>query len=1745
MECPTCREIYPDPIPQCTSCGTPLNNTKRTPLPARSIFNLRALVITCLLGIVLGSMLRINLFLLSLIFGILFGFLFRKSVETTSVSSPVKKIKIQKCPLCDTEVFTSQETCPGCNSILNFPLLKELDHLHYLLQELEKWFSQGFIHQDLFLTLKRRYSTRKDEILAILQPLKRTGPSPQTETTPGQPNRSSKTPEAPLEVELEFPTPGTGNQLADLILNPGPSPLVIHVEEHLSEVDRRVEQESGWVHLVQAFLDEKNIKWLGVLGALGVVVSSIVLVGRYWDQFPIFLRYFLMIVYTASFYQLGLLAIRKLELKKTGQILLMITVFLLPLNFIYLERLRLLSELKGIFIFMIGAGALTLLSHLTFKEILNRVHPYHLLAFLSLSVANTLLPTLNLQHPPTSVFVAFLLWLIAFIGIHSTTRFYLKEPVLFQKRYTFFVATIILYVYVLVLMMTLEIPFSWYGLILMMVSIPFIQTAHSLLGIFRQSHGPEEPPPIATLIPYLVGYGLSFLAYIFAFQNPYAFFFTALIGLGLYGVSAFQYKRKLFAYLTILSLGITYFYSPIFFQEIALRVRDTAAVQLGYQRLPYPFYGLTFIPFNVILIGVARWLSQRGEGILAGCFYRVGTPLSVILIMVSCFELKAVVMVSVLYALLYGVASYLFKQRSLIYLSLFCVILWVLSLSELLPIPLPYRGMTFALLGLIWLAIGFFFRNSLPSPIFSASIPENQSDSVQGLETILPKLSRIDPFPIMAVTTSLLALFFQISSTFQFTDSAPSSPLASSQLGITAFLLSILYGQVSCSLRSPFFLYVSSLCLILSFFSTSFALQVPPVLLGLFLSLYSLIFWGIGELLPHIFQPVSRSGTDTSRTNPRSSDSFIYQTILVLDYSALALSPLTVAFSITWGGESFLPVLTLLGVAWGGESFLPVLALLGVALLYVLAALQFKNPLWWYLAIGAANLAAYLGGIHKLPVSYRALEFSALSISWMIIGYGLGKLNLLLKKPDEDLDYLRPLFNTLLVLTGYATFLYINQIFGVKSLQGSEFEVPPSLMNNHLITAFSIGFSFLLMAVFFQKGVLFYPAVLIFSTGIYLGWIGRWPVEFHFLLLTLLAYFWGFMGMWAHRREVESTLGKLSISPPSISRSSTFSFPYKPFYHISLGLMLILLIVQTFWTVRTLFLSAPTNRFFWGAQLFATGLLGIAYLAYLRVYPSLALLYLSLWAFTLLPLWAVSLWEGTPEVLIRVHGSTLLLMAFIWLGIYRALSQKDRAQVGHLFLSPLLSLPEKGRREIPGRILSPFFEFSVFLSLGALLGSLWTFHLTSVLLLLLTGVLHLLWGMQVNQKGWIYAATLEFTLSFYYLLITWMTPQIHTFDQISLSELLPVLVPLGFLSLILSYFWLNMGKSIKEFKTFGRTTEFFYGISLFLSLMAGLCVGLSTLSLEMAPFDLILGVIILGSIAVLHFWLAYLLQQEWIVYLGELTLLGLYGYLRITQVIQTLFWGKIVLIGLSFFLLWVNIKTQQYRLRIFQRPAYLTSVMMPGLSVALAVWHSFSEESFYDQITVMNPFIIACAASYYALLAFQKKNREFAYLAAILYDGAMFLLWTDLQLSDLQFYFIPVGLTILFIAQIHKDSLGRENLSHLRSFGSLVIYASPAWSVVTSGSDVHALSLAILSFLGIGIGIALRIRAFLYLGTIFLVMDLLAQVVIQSYQNSLFKWLCILLTGILIILLAAFFERKREKVLQKIEDLAKVLESWE
>ncbi len=78
------------------------------------------------------------------------------------------------------------------------------------------------------------------------------------------------------------------------------------------------------------------------------------------------------------------------------------------------------------------------------------------------------------------------------------------------------------------------------------------------------------------------------------------------------------------------------------------------------------------------------------------------------------------------------------------------------------------------------------------------------------------------------------------------------------------------------------------------------------------------------------------------------------------------------------------------------------------------------------------------------------------------------------------------------------------------------------------------------------------------------------------------------------------------------------------------------------------------------------------------------------------------------------------------------------------------------------------------------------------------------------------------------------------------------------------------------------------------------------------------------------------------------------------------------------------------------------------------------------------------------------------------------------------------------------------------------------------------------SILGILAGIALRIRPFLYLGTGFLLMDIFIQIYRAGHANTWIWWTSGIIFGLTILILFAYFERKRDQVLA----LLKSLKSW-
>ncbi|MEB3310232.1 MAG: hypothetical protein VKJ02_08365 [Snowella sp.] len=140
---------------------------------------------------------------------------------------------------------------------------------------------------------------------------------------------------------------------------------------------------SKFSQITQSLLAELSVFWLLLLGVFMVVISSGVLAASQWQRFPATGQYGILWFYTLGFCGASVWATRQSHLRLTSQALRIITLLLIPVNFVAMDSFQLWNSWLGCFLMAIAAGSLTFLAQL----LLNSGHQQRwlLLNFLGLS----------------------------------------------------------------------------------------------------------------------------------------------------------------------------------------------------------------------------------------------------------------------------------------------------------------------------------------------------------------------------------------------------------------------------------------------------------------------------------------------------------------------------------------------------------------------------------------------------------------------------------------------------------------------------------------------------------------------------------------------------------------------------------------------------------------------------------------------------------------------------------------------------------------------------------------------------------------------------------------------------------------------------------------------------------------------------------------------------------------------------------------------------------------------------------------------------------------------------------------------------------------------------------------------------------------------------------------------------------------------------------------------------------------
>jgi hypothetical protein len=186
----------------------------------------------------------------------------------------------------------------------------------------------------------------------------------------------------------------------------------------------------------------------------------------------------------------------------------------------------------------------------------------------------------------------------------------------------------------------------------------------------------------------------------------------------------------------------------------------------------------------------------------------------------------------------------------------------------------------------------------------------------------------------------------------------------------------------------------------------------------------------------------------------------------------------------------------------------------------------------------------------------------------------------------------------------------------------------------------------------------------------------------------------------------------------------------------------------------------------------------------------------------------------------------------------------------------------------------------------------------------------------------------------------------------------------------------------------------------------------------------------------------------------------------------------------------------------------------------------------------------------YGGLAMGRRSFALALLSALALNGSF---WSILHRTDhLQFqqhpqlWLIPPALCVLAAAQWSRDKLTHQQLTAIRYASALVLYASSTADIILHGmgGDIRfPILLGALAIAGAMVGIWLRVRSFLYLGTAFLAVAIVAVIkhAAVDREQTWILWVVGIITGVAIIAVFGLFEKKRDEILLTIDRL----KAWE
>ncbi|WP_233583388.1 hypothetical protein [Corallococcus sp. CA053C] len=240
--------------------------------------------------------------------------------------------------------------------------------------------------------------------------------------------------------------------------------------------------------------------------------------------------------------------------------------------------------------------------------------------------------------------------------------------------------------------------------------------------------------------------------------------------------------------------------------------------------------------------------------------------------------------------------------------------------------------------------------------------------------------------------------------------------------------------------------------------------------------------------------------------------------------------------------------------------------------------------------------------------------------------------------------------------------------------------------------------------------------------------------------------------------------------------------------------------------------------------------------------------------------------------------------------------------------------------------------------------------------------------------------------------------------------------------------------------------------------------------------------------------------------------------------------------GAVFTGLYLFVRREGAGLKAFRRPSIAGAWLFPLAGLLSLPW---------GEPFVAVALLVGYAAHFAALAACSKNKGPASLVSIVAFNLALFFVWLGTGSGEPQYYAIPAGLSLLALLRVFRGGLSQDAYAQLRAVAVTCIYVAGAWKPLLFNDGEAMLLCVFLCLVGVGAGIALRIRSYVYLGSGFLVTAVAANLVRFGMRDHRVGAAFLSLLGLLVVGFMVVLSAHRAALLQRYARVRDLLATWE